>query len=135
MREVRVRSSVTKGKLQDRHARNVLPISKRNHIRSDHAQVLGEERQPAQFFAQFVKELVTRPIHPTSFNRCRLAGGNFPELRKTAEVIETDEIAGLRCPAQALYPPLVPGSTDRVPVVQRVSPSLPGSAEIVWRNA
>src|SRR5262249_52767265 len=82
-----------------------------------------------------IEKFVTGSIDPSTVNRRGLVCRNFPELREAAKVIKPDEIAGLGRPAQALYPPLIAGGTDRVPVVKRIAPALPGCAEIVWRYA
>src|SRR4029077_13324689 len=59
----------------------------------------------------------------------------FPELLKSAEVIEADVIAGLSAPAQAVDPPVIAARPDRVPVVKRSTPALSRSAERVRRHA
>src|SRR5262249_20066161 len=98
-------------------------------------EILGEKRQPAQFLAQFVEQLIARTIHPLAADGGRFTGRDFPELREAAKVIEADEVAGLRGPAQSLDPPLVTLSTHGVPVVQRIAPALAGRAVGVGRNA
>ena len=65
----------------------------------------------------------------------RLAGGNLPELGESAKVVETDVVAGLRGPAEALQPPAIACGAKRVPVVERIPPALASGAEVIGRHA
>src|SRR5579864_2098656 len=135
MRQIGVGSNVSECELQHGHSGDVVTIAQRNHIGSNEAEVFGEKRQSPELIAHFIEELVSRPIHPAAANRGRLIGGNFPELCETAKMVEPNEVASLRGPAQAQRPPPIFGGANRVPVVQRVTPPLPGSAEVVGRHA
>src|SRR6185369_7999353 len=50
------------------------------------------------------------------------------------EVIETDVIASLGAPAQAVDPPVISTRPDRIPVIKRSAPALAGGAEGVRRD-
>src|ERR1700746_39155 len=134
MRQISMRSRVAERKLQHRHSRDVMTIAQRNHIWSNKAEVFGEERQSAEFIAHLIEKFISWPIHPAAVNRSRFVGRNLPELRETTKVVEPDEIASLRGPAQALYPPMVLSGANCVPVVQRIAPALSGGAEVIGRH-
>src|SRR5690348_7115543 len=59
---------------------------------------------------------------------------DFPELRESPEMVETNVIASLCGPAQAIDPPVVAAGAHRVPVVKRIAPTLAGRAERIGRN-
>src|SRR5215469_3850952 len=82
-----------------------------------------------------MEKFISRSIHPMPVNRGRLRCRNLPELRKPAKMVQPDEIACLRRPAQALDPPAIPVGTNRVPVIEGISPALAGGAEVVRRHS
>src|SRR5271169_7114350 len=63
------------------------------------------------------------------------AGGNFPELRKPAEVIEANVVEILRDPTHALDPPGVSAIFHDVPAIEWVAPTLAVFAEEIGWNA
>src|SRR5437588_1751801 len=105
------------------------------HCGSNKAQILREERQPAQRLAERVKQVVLRAIHPATANRGGVARRNFPELFEPAKMIEPDVIAISRGPSQALNPPLITPRLHHVPAIQRVSPALSRLAKEIRRNS
>src|SRR5271169_3071427 len=129
MRQVNMRASIAKAELQHSHAGNLVLFTKSVNIGSNVAEVLGKEWQPSQFLVQLVEEFVARAIDPTAIYRSFFGGRNFPELGEAAKVVKTHEVAGLRSPAQALYPPLEAARAHHVPPVQGIAPALAGRAE------
>src|SRR5678816_2379556 len=105
------------------------------HFGRDVAQVFGEKRQPAQHVTKFVEQFILGAVHPASVHGGGVVGGNLPELLEAAEVIETDVVASLGAPAQAVDPPIVTSLPDCLPVVKRSAPALAGGAEGVRRDA
>ena len=57
--------------------------------------------------------------------------GDRPEGGEAAEVVEPGQVEELEVPAQALDPPAIPLSGQRVPVEERVAPVLASRAELV----
>src|SRR5690349_14271211 len=96
---------ITESKLQHRHSRDVMAIAQCDHVGSNQAKVFGKKRQSTEFLPDPVKQFIARTIDPTSVDCGRFAGRNFPELCESAKVVEPDEVARLRRPAQALHPP------------------------------
>ena len=135
MRQIDMSAGVAERELQYRHAGNLVPLPQGSYVRCNDAQIFRKKGQAAQSLAQLVEQLIAGPIHPTPMDRRSLVRRNLPELRETAKMIQPDEIAGLGRPAQPLNPPLVTLRPHRIPVVERISPTLPGCAERVGRNA
>src|SRR5581483_5206384 len=135
MRQVHVRALIAESELQHCHPRNVVTIAQGVDIGSNEPEIFGEERQPAQCVANSVEEFVSWTVDPAAMNSGGFVSRNFPELRKTAKVIEPDVVAGLRRPAQTTDPPTIAPRPHYVPVVQRISPALSGGAERVRRNS
>ena len=126
---------IAEAELKHGHARNLRRSRRAFDLRRDVAEVLGEEGQAAEGFAQLDENVVLGTVDPMAVDRGGLAGGNLPELLEAAEVVEANVVAVLRGPTQALHPPLVALGAHDVPVVERVSPALAGLAEEVRRNA
>ena len=135
MRQINVRARVTKAKLQHSATGNLMALSQGVHLGCDKAQVFSKEWKAAESFTKFVEQFVLGTVHPTSVYRGWLAGGDLPELLESAKVIETDVVASLRRPAQAVNPPIVASRFHGIPVVQRTAPALASCAECIWRNS
>src|SRR5579862_7112297 len=82
-----------------------------------------------------MEQIVPRAIDPASVDGGGIGGGNLPELIETAEVIETNVVAIVRSPAEALDPPVVAFILHHIPTVKRISPALPGFAEKIRRHS
>src|SRR5207248_7277848 len=93
VRQVHVRALVAESELQYGHARDLQTIPERVYFGSDVAEIFGEERQSAEGFAEFHEEIIARSIDPAAIDCRWIAGGNFPELVESAEVIEADVVA------------------------------------------
>ena len=89
-------AGIAKAELQNAHAGNVEALAKRMHVGGDEAEIFGNEGQIAQPGAQNLEELVLRAVDPAAVNGRRLAGGDFPGLLETTEVIEPHDVAGAR---------------------------------------
>src|ERR1700756_2323256 len=135
MREISVCACIAKRKLQDRHAGNVMPITQRHYIGSNVAKVFREKGQSTKLLADLIEEFISRAVDPAAMNCGWLVGRDLPKLRKATEMIEPDKVAGLGGRSQALYPPLISGRANCLPVVKRIAPSLAGCAEIIGRHA
>src|SRR5437867_7074140 len=122
VRQVHVGSGIAEAKLQDGHAGNAMTLAERVDLGSDVTQVLGEERQSSQGFAQLVEKIILGTIHPAAIDCGRLVGRNLPELLEAAKVVETNVVAGLSGPAQTVNPPIVAAAAHRTPIVERISP-------------
>src|SRR6478672_5155477 len=121
-------------KLQHGCSRYLVTLAQRMHFGRDMTQVFGKKRQPAQRVTKFVEELVLGAVHPASVYSSGVVGGNLPELIEAAKVVETDVVASLGAPAQAVDPPIVASLPDCLPVVKRSAPALAGGAEGVRRD-
>src|SRR6185369_7088458 len=78
--------------------------------------------------------MVAGTIYPASIHCCWVLRWNLPELGEAAEVIEANDVAVLRGPAQAFDPPVITLLGHRLPVVERIAPALAGGAECVRRH-
>src|SRR5438445_3129448 len=112
----------------------MMALAERDDVGRNHAQVFGKKWQTTQFFAKLDEEFVPWAIHPSAVDSGRLVSGDFPELGKTAEVVEADKVASLCGPAQPLHPPAVADGAHGLPVVEWIAPALSGGAEIVGRD-
>src|SRR3984885_10657244 len=135
MRQVDVRTFVAESELQHRHSRDFEPLAQGMHGGSNVAQILREERQPAQGLAQFVKQVVARTIHPAPVDGRGIASRNLPKLIEAAKMVEPDVVAVLGRPAQALNPPLIASRLHHIPAVKGIAPTLSGLAEEIRRHA
>src|SRR4051812_40144146 len=50
-------------------------------------------------------------------------------------MVDADDVAMGEGLAHSLYPPVIAGVLERLPVVERIAPALAGLAESVWRDA
>src|SRR5579885_2470650 len=130
-----MRTGIAEAELQHSHARDAVVLAQGMNIRRNVTQIFGKERQPTKFLLQLVEQLIAWPIHPAAVNGRFLVRGDFPELREPAEMIEPDQVAGLRRPAQALHPPFESAPTHYIPVVKRIAPALACCAKRVRRNS
>src|SRR5258708_14672599 len=99
MRQIHVRAFVAKAELQHGHARHLQALPQRMNLRRDVAKILRKKRQASESFAQLVKQVVSRTIHPATVNRGGIGRGNLPELVEPAKMIEADVVAVPRRPA------------------------------------
>src|SRR5260370_687793 len=113
----------------------MMALAECDHGVSNQAQGYGKLWQPTQLLAELEEKFVAWAIHPSAIDCCRFISGNFPELGKPAEVVEADEVASLRGPAQALHPQAIAGCAHGLPVVEWIAPALSGGAEIIGRDA
>ena len=135
MWKIGVGAGVAKSELQYRHAGDIVTIAQGDHVSCDQTEVFGEKGKAAQFLFEFVKEFVTWAVNPAAVDRSPLTGGDLPKLREAAKVVETDIVAGLRRPPKTLQPPAIIVGANRIPVVERISPALAGSAEVIRGHA
>jgi hypothetical protein len=79
-----------------------------------------------------IKELGTGYLHPFTNDRGGFGGRNFPVGFKTAEVIDTHAINKFENRLKAMLPPFVTILLHDIPAIERIAPTLPGLAEVVW---
>ncbi|KAF5043686.1 hypothetical protein DSECCO2_499720 [anaerobic digester metagenome] len=104
-------------------------------VGSDVAKVLGDDGEARPAPHKQGEEVPAGRIDPAPVLRGRLPGGDLPELHEPPEVIEAqpvDESEGAVDPA---LPPRKSPLAVRIPVVDRVSPELPGRAEHIRGDA
>ena len=81
------------------------------------------------------EEVICRRVHPLAANgrffRCR---DFLPIGDKPPEVVDSEKIEESEVVADPLNPPRVPGLTQDVPAIDRISPVLAGRTEVVGRN-
>ncbi len=121
-------------KLQDLHSWQAKGIAQLVHIRRDHAQVLGDDRQIAQAGLDGAEEIHPRRRHPTAISGCLGPAGHLPVGAETAEMIDAHDVHLAQHGADALQPPSVAGSLVHLPAVKRVTPQLAAGRIIVRRH-
>src|SRR4051794_25241928 len=104
-------------------------------LRRDEPEIFGDERQSAELLLEHVEQIGLRSIDPASMYGGRLVGGNLPVLLESAEVIEADDVAGVKRPPHAVDPPVVTLRPQFVPAIERVSPTLASGRKGVGRNS
>src|SRR5437762_14360770 len=105
------------------------------NIRRDVSEVFGKKWQATEFLFQPVEEIISGTVNPAAIDCGRLAGRNLPELGEPAKVVQTDVVAGLGGPAEALQPPTIAVGANRIPVVEGIAPALACGAEVIRRHA
>src|ERR1700751_2370576 len=83
---------------------------------------------------QCLKEIGARTLYPLSRLGVWCAGGNVPCGREAAEVIQPNRIHVGEQGSYSIDRPAITRRTQRVPVVNGISPQLTLRAEIVRRN-
>src|SRR5512140_2031459 len=135
VRQIDVRAGISEAKLQHAHARHLVAFAECVHLGGDDSKVFGDERQIAEALAQHVEKIVLGSVYPLAVNGRWLLRRNLPVLFESAEVIETNDVAGVKRPAHATFPPVVALLTKRIPTIERVSPTLPSRRKRVRRNS
>ena len=111
------------------------PRAQRLHLRRDHPEILGDERQLAERGGDRPKKPRAGPGPPAALHRGRLSGRDRPVARVADEVIEADGVEQRQRRPEAGDPPGEPGGAHLRPAVERVAPALAGGAEVVGRHA
>ena len=73
-------------------------------------------------------------FHPVTVDGGRFGGGNLPEGHESPEVVDPHHVEPGKGGPEPVRPPLVELRAMRLPVVQRIAPSLPGRREVVGRH-
>ena len=129
-----MRAPAAEGKLQHPHARQIELLAQRIHLTGDQSEILGDQRQLAELFAQRGKERRTRRLDPFAMNGGLILSRDCPERFKATKVIEPDDVVECTRPAHAVYPPVKAPALQHIPLVERIAPPLAGLAEIVGRH-
>src|SRR5580700_8063428 len=69
MWQIHACARIAKAELHHGHSWNLQPLAQRVHFRRDVAEIFREEWQAPKSIAQFVKQVVSRTIHPAAMNR------------------------------------------------------------------
>ena len=87
--------TLVKRKLEDLHPGQVEPFSQRDDFRRDHAQVLRQDGQLAQFALDGLKDGGLGAGHPASPHGGGFAGGDLPVGDKAAKVVDAHNVDGM----------------------------------------
>jgi hypothetical protein len=134
LRQMRVIPMSVKGELQHPHPGQTEPVAQRGDVRRDQPQILGEERQTAQFSLRDLEEFGARSGHPLARLRRRGTGRHVPRGSENPEVVQAHNVHIMQRRAHTIDAPAVVGSANNSPVIDRIAPELPCGAEIVWRD-
>ena len=77
----------------------------------------------------------SRSFFPLAIDRCFFGGRNLPVGLKAAEMVDANDVAKAKGCAHSFDPPAIAFLRMGWPVIERVSPVLPGGAEVIWRDA
>ena len=135
VRQIDVLRVAAKAKLQDAHAGKTEIVAQGFDVGRDHAKVFGNYRQLAQRVSDGREQFPSRRLNPAAALRGLVAAGNFPAGGKPAKVIDARDVKRAQRRAHPLDPPLESVAPHAVPVVKRISPKLPGGAEVIGRHA
>src|SRR5216683_1187288 len=124
-----------KSELQDAHPGKAKAVAQPLDIRSDHAQVFGDDRQFAERLVDRREQFPSRRFDPASVFRSGVASRDLPTSCKPAEVIDAGDVDDLQAGPHALNPPAKTVLQHPLPVVERITPELSSGAEIIRRYA
>src|SRR6516165_5579863 len=113
--KVRGMRVLTKGELQNRHARKSKSVPQTLDFWCNHAKVLSQNGQVTERRLHSVEQRCSRPLHPLSIDSCGLCSGNLVVRFESAEMIEPDHVEHLKCSPEAGDPPLKSGFGVYVP--------------------
>ena len=134
VRQIDVLRIAAETELQDPHAWKAKLLAQLDYVWSDHAEILGDERQLAELLANRFEQFPARRRNPLTALGSLIASGNLPARSETAEVVHAGDIDHGQRRAHTLDPPLEAVVLHALPVVKRIAPELSGFAEIVRRN-
>lgn len=126
---------VAESEEQDAHTGKTMVPDHLTNICRNGSQVFGDYRQPPEPFDQPVKKSFGRYRDPMARGGRLGLGRYFPVGHQPAEVVDAGNVIQSQMILQALYPPVEARLLQRLPVVNGMSPELPGGTEIVWRDA
>ena len=125
-----------KSKLQDLHTWKTKGVAELFHFWCNDAQIFCEDRKLfTQCFLDRFKQCFTRTFFPFTIHGGLLTGRNCPICLESTEMVNTDIIDLIQLVAYTLDPPAITIIFHGIPVIERVSPELSGSTEIIWRNS
>src|SRR5262249_6984731 len=107
----------------------------RLHLGRNDAQVLRHNRQITQRIPYGSKDFHPRSLDPAPVDRCGFSGRDLPIRLEAATLINAPHVEELKDSAKPFDPPAVTRFTKLRPVVDGISPKLPGRTEIIWRNS
>src|SRR6185369_16364547 len=119
----------------DAHARQVEPLAQGRDLRREEAEVLGDELGLPESIEERAEERVARSGAKAAAPSVGGAGGDREVAHEADEVVEAKGVEAVDRGSNSLDPPAKAGARERVPSIQRVSPELSGSAEVVGRDA
>ena len=105
------------------------------HGRRDHAEVLGDERQPVERVLDGAEELHAGPAPPSPVARGLVPRRDRPVRDVAAEVVDAREVDELEHAAEALDPPVIARRVVHRPGVERIAPVLAVRVQRVRRRA
>ncbi len=135
VRQEGIGAHAVEGELQHLHTGQAEAVPQPLHGGGDHPQVLGDERQAAQFPAQRSQEVGPRALDPAPALCSGFPRRHRPAGLEAAEVVEAHQVHQGEGRVRALQPPAVTGGRQALPVVEGVAPQLPGGAEVVRGHA
>ena len=81
-----------------------------------------------------LKEVRTRPVDPGAILGGPITGRDLIIISERPEVVDPEEIIEFSGAPDPAYPPVVSSIPERRPVIDRVSPELPGLTEDIRRH-
>ena len=125
MGQIGIRGIAIKGELQHLHPWQLQAITQGLHIRSDHAQILRDQRQAATTsLLQPPQDGEAGGWQPTAVLRGVITSRHAPVAGESAEVINPQQIKQLQLPFEALQPPAVAIEPMTAPAIHRRRPEL-----------
>jgi hypothetical protein len=122
---------LSESELKNPHPRIAEAVPQGIHIRSDHAQILGDDGKFPNCKAGGIEKFSSRPRNPFSIHCSGLIRGNFPVRCKAAEVIDSDDIIKFKGGFESGDPPRETLCSVGFPSIKRISPALSGLAEVI----
>ena len=83
---------LAEGELQDGHSGEAKSLADGLDFRSDHAQILSDNREVAEFLFESREEVGTGTLDPASVDRGCLVGWDFPVSFKSSEVVDANRV-------------------------------------------
>src|SRR5262245_24611162 len=123
------------GELEDPRPGQPELVAEGGNVGGDYPQILDDEGETTELPLYRGEELSSGTRHPLARLGRRRPGWHVPGGCEGAEMIQSDRVHVGQQGAQSVDAPAIAGPTQRLPVIDGVTPELPLRAEVVRRHA
>src|SRR5687768_11510373 len=123
---VRVAAARAEAELEHAHTGHAAVVPQADGLGSQQAQVLGDDRPPAQRLVDRPEQRLAGGAHPSAELGRLAAGSNRPDAPEPQEMVDAHRVEEAERSGQAIDPPLEAVALVCRPVVLLVAPELAG---------